>query len=174
MRKTATQMRLRNICTAGLIAALYTVLTMVVGAFGLANGAIQLRVSEALCVLPFFTPAAIPGLTVGCLISNLLMGCLWQDVIFGTLATLLGAVGAYILRRWWWSVPLPTVVANTVIVPFVLAYAYHAEGGLPFLMLTVGIGEVISAYVFGIVLLLALKRRAFVFRKFSTQRKNER
>ena len=109
-------------------------------------------------MLPFFTPAAIPGLTVGCLISNLLTGCLWQDVIFGTLATLLGAIGAYVLRRFPYLVPLPTVIANTLIVPAVLVWAYHVEDGYAFLTLTVGIGEIISAYVLGILLLVALRK----------------
>ncbi len=168
MRRSATQQRLLSACAAGLIAALYTVLTVIVGAFGLANGAIQLRVSEALCVLPFFLPAAIPGLTVGCLLSNLLLGALWQDVIFGTLATLIGAIGTYLLRRTSkWLLPIPTVVANTVIVPFVLAYAYGAEDGLWFLMLTVGLGEVLSAYVLGMVFFAALSRRSGIFAGFS-------
>ena len=158
MRSSATRKRIIYVCQSGLIAALYTVLTVFVGAFGLANGAVQFRISEALCVLPFFTPAAIPGLTIGCLLSNLFTGCLWQDILFGTLATLIGAVGARCLKKVFWLVPLPTVVANTVIVPFVLAYAYRVEGGLPFLMLTVGLGEILSAYVLGIVLLLALKK----------------
>ena len=155
--KNQQRARILYVTQAGLIAALYTVLTLFIGAFGLANGAIQFRLSEALCVLPFFTPAAIPGLTVGCLLSNLLMGCLWQDVLFGTLATLLGALGAYWLRRVPWLVPLPTVISNTVIVPLVLAYAYRFEQGLPYLMLTVGIGEVLSAYLCGLVLLLTVK-----------------
>ena len=158
MRNSATRKKIVYICQSGLIAALYTVLTVFVGAFGLASGAVQFRVSEALCVLPFFTPAAIPGLTIGCLISNLLTGCLWQDILFGTLATLIGALGARMLKKIPWLVPLPTVLANTIIVPFVLAYAYHMEGGLPFLMLTVGAGEILSAYVLGMVLLLALKK----------------
>ena len=149
--------RLLFVCQGGLIAALYTVLTVFVGAFGLANGAIQFRISEALCVLPFFTPAAIPGLAVGCLLSNLLLSAIWQDVVFGTLATLLGALGAYLLRRFWFLTPLPTVLANTLIIPPVLAYGYHAEAGVPFLMLTVGVGEILSAYVLGIVLLRAIK-----------------
>ena len=160
MSRSATLQRLYNICVAGLIAALYTVITVIVGVVGLANGAIQLRVSEALCVLPVFLPAAIPGLTLGCLISNLILGCLWQDVIFGSLATLLGAVGAYLLRRHAWLVPLPTVLANVLIVPPVLAYAYHAEEGLVFLMLTVGIGEILSAYVLGLIFLGGLRRSA--------------
>ena len=151
--------RIRFVCQAGIVAALYTVLTCLVGAFGLANGAIQFRVSEALCVLPVFMPAAVPGLTVGCLLSNILTGCLWQDILFGPVATLLGALGAWLLRRLSpWLAPLPTVAANTLIVPFILAYAYHAEGGLPYLMLTVGIGEILSAYVLGMVLLFALRR----------------
>ena len=156
--------RILFICQAGIIAALYTVLTCVVGAFGLASGAIQLRVSEALCVLPLFTPAAIPGLTVGCLLSNLLTGCMWQDVLFGSLATFLGAYGAYLLRRWIWLGPIPTVVANTLIIPPVLAYVYGAEGGIPYLMLTVGIGEILSAYILGMLLLLSLqKHRSRIF-----------
>lgn len=115
-------------------------------------------------MLPFFTPAAIGGLTVGCLLSNLLLGALWQDVVFGTLATFIGAVGAYLLRRFRFLVPLPTVLANTIIIPFVLAYAYNVEGGVWFLMITVGIGEVLSAYVLGILLLGALEKRApFLF-----------
>ena len=145
---------------SALIAALYTVLTMVIGSFGLASGAIQIRISEALCILPIWTAAAIPGLALGCFVSNLLMACLWQDVLFGSLATLIGALGAYLLRRHAWLTPLPTVVANTVIVPFVLAYAYRFEGGLWFFSLTVGAGEVISAYCLGMLLYYALKPHA--------------
>ena len=156
-RTNQTKERLLYVTQAGLIAALYTVLTVFVGALGLASGAVQFRVSEALCVLPFFTPAAIPGLTVGCLLSNLMTGCIWQDVVFGTLATLLGAWGAYALRRVPWLVPLPTVLSNTVMIPLVLAYGYRFEEGLPYLMLTVGIGEVLSAYVCGMILLLSVK-----------------
>lgn len=151
--------RIRYICQAGIIAALYTVLTCLIGAFGLANGAIQFRISEALCILPVFMPAAIPGLTIGCLLSNFLTGCIWQDIVFGSLATLLGALGTYLLRRLSpWLAPIPTVVANTLIVPFILAYAYHSQDGLPYLMLTVGIGEILSAYVLGMVLLFAIRR----------------
>jgi len=148
------------LCQSALIAALYTVLTVLVGSFGLASGVIQIRVSEALCILPIFTPAAIPGLAIGCLLSNLFLGSLWQDVLFGTLATLLGALGAYWLRRHAWAAPLPTVLANTLIIPPVLAYAYRFEGGLGFFALTVGLGEVISAYLLGLLLYFALKPHA--------------
>ena len=154
------------IAQAALIAALYFVLTYFISAFGLASGAIQVRISEALTVLPVFTPAAIPGLFVGCLISNLVTGCMPLDVIFGSLATLLGALGTYALRRHRWLAPLPPIVANTIIVPFVLAYVYEAEGTIPFFMLTVGIGEVISCYVLGCILLQVLNRyRNVIFRQ---------
>ncbi len=154
------------IAQAALIAALYFVLTYFISAFGLASGAIQVRISEALTVLPVFTPAAIPGLFVGCLISNLVTGCMPLDVIFGSLATLLGALGTYALRRHRWLAPLPPIASNTIIVPFVLAYVYEAEGTIPFFMLTVGIGEVISCYVLGGILLQVLNRyRNVIFRQ---------
>ncbi len=148
--------RLMTICQGGAIGALYVALTTLLGPFG--NSVIQCRLSEALCVLPFFTSAAIPGLAVGCLISNLIIGGLWQDILFGTLATLMGAIGARLLRRFPVLVPLPTFLANTLIIPHVLAYAYGAEEGIGFLTLTVGIGELISAYVLGLLLLFCLRR----------------
>lgn len=141
---------------AALIAAIYVVLTYAANAFHLASGAVQVRISEALTVLPFFTPAAIPGLAIGCLLSNLLTGCLPMDILFGSLATLLGAAGSYLLRRWKWLVPLPPVLANILIMPFVLSYVYGAEGSIWFFMVTVGIGEILSCYVLGMVLLKAL------------------
>ena len=145
------------VAQAALIAAIYVVLTYFVSAFHLASGAIQIRISEALTVLPMFTPAAIPGLAIGCFLSNLLTGCLPMDVIFGSLATFIGAVGSYLLRKHKWLVPLPPVLANVMIVPYVLAYVYGAEGSIPFFMVTVGIGEVISCYVLGSVLMNALQ-----------------
>ena len=144
------------VAQAALIAAIYVVLTYFISAFQLASGAIQIRISEALTILPFFTPAAIPGLAIGCFLSNLLTGCLPMDVLFGSLATLIGAVGSYLLRKYKWLVPLPPVVANTMIVPYVLAYVYGAEGSIPFFMVTVGVGEVISCYVLGSILMNAL------------------
>ena len=163
MKNTKARKRLAYITEASAIAALYTVITIAIGPLG--NAAIQCRIPEAMCVLAIFTPAAIPGMTIGCLISNIATGCLWQDVLFGTLATLIGVIGARLLRRIWWLTPLPTVVSNTLIVPFVLAYAYGAEEGIPFLMLTVGIGEVISAYVLGIALYFALRKNArYIFK----------
>ena len=163
MKNTKARKRLVYITEASAIAALYTVITIAIGPLG--SAAIQCRIPEAMCVLAIFTPAAIPGMTIGCLISNIATGCLWQDILFGTLATLIGVIGARLLRRIWWLTPLPTVISNTLIVPFVLAYAYHAEDGIPFLMLTVGIGEVISAYVLGIALYFALRKNArYIFK----------
>lgn len=145
------------IAQAAMIAAIYVVLTFIANAFGLANYAIQVRFSEALTILPFFTPAAIPGLFVGCLLSNVLTGCMPLDVVFGSLATLIGACGTYALRKYKWLAPIPPIVANTIIVPFVLAYVYKFEGSIPYFMLTVGIGEIISCGVLGMILLFALK-----------------
>jgi len=152
------------ITQAAMIAAIYVVLTFLANAFGLANNAIQIRFSEALTILPFFTPAAIPGLFAGCLLSNILTGCFPLDVIFGSLATLIGAFGTYFLRKQKWLAPLPPIVANTLIVPFILAYVYHFEGSIFYFMVTVGIGEIISCGVLGMILLFSLnpnKNRIF-------------
>ena len=150
---------------AALIAAMYVVLTWVANLLRLANGVIQVRFSEALTILPFFTPAAIPGLAIGCLLSNLLTGAAVYDVVFGSLATLLGAVGTYLLRKHKFLCTLPPVIANMVIIPFVLRYGYGLAmevGGhdvaIPFYMLTVGAGEVICCCILGSVLLNALAK----------------
>ena len=146
------------ITQAAAIAAIYTLLTCFAGAVGLANGAIQLRFSEALTILPYFTPAAIPGLFIGCVLSNLLTGAVLWDVVFGSLATLIGAVFTYLLRKKSFLLaPVPPIVANTLIVPFVLSYAYGVPDGIPFLMLTVGAGEIISCVVLGLLLLKVLE-----------------
>ena len=113
-----------TIVQAAMIAALYVVLTILANALGLANYAIQVRFSEALTILPYFTPAAVPGLFIGCLISNILTGCAIPDIIFGSLATLVGAIFTYKLRRHKWLAPIPPIVANMIVVPLVLLYAY--------------------------------------------------
>ena len=148
------------ITQAAMIAAIYVVLTIFISAFNLASGAIQVRISEALTILPFFTPAAIPGLFIGCLFSNFITGCAPYDVLFGSLATLIGAFGTYALRKYKFLAPVPPIVANTIIVPFILAFVYQVEDAIPFLMLTVGIGEVISCGILGMLLLFALQKYA--------------
>ncbi len=145
---------------AALIAALYVVFTLIANAIGLANQAIQVRFSEALTILPFFTPAAVPGLFIGCLLSNLLTGSAIPDIIFGSLATLLGALGTYYLRKNKWLAPIPPILANTLIIPFILEYVYSAEGSLFYFMITVGIGEIISCGILGMFLLNILKKHA--------------
>ena len=162
--KTQTS-KITYITQAALIAALYTVLTMLAAGFDLASGAVQVRFSEALTILPFFTPAAIPGLTIGCLLSNTLTGCALPDIIFGTLATFLGAVGSFALRKNRWLCALPPIISNMLIIPFILTYAYHIPGGVPLFMLTVGLGELISCMVLGQLLLqvlLPLRDKIFV------------
>jgi uncharacterized membrane protein len=149
------------ITRGAIVAAMYVALTYLASMLGLSSGLIQFRISEALCVLPIFMPEAIPGLAIGCLLSNALTGCVFWDVVFGTVATLIGAVGAYLLRklptRLIWLATLPTVLANAIIVPFVLMYAYGIEGGYFYFMLTVGIGEVVCATIGGTLLYFAMK-----------------
>lgn len=154
------------ITQAAMIAAIYVVLTYFINAFELASGAVQIRISEALTILPVFTPAAIPGVFLGCLLSNLLTGCIVWDVVFGSLASLIGAVGTYLLRKHKYLAPIPPIAANTLIVPFVLSYGYGIPGSIPFFMLTVGIGEVISCYVLGVLLMTVLgKYRNVIFKQ---------
>lgn len=144
---------------SAVIAALYVVLTWLSSTLGLASGVVQLRLSEALTILPLFTPAAIPGLFIGCLLANIMTGSVVWDVVFGSLATLIGAFGTYLLRKKSiYLAPLPPILANAVIVPFVLQYAYMAEGSYWFFMLTVGAGEVLSCGVLGVLLAKALRR----------------
>ncbi len=144
---------------AAMIAAIYVVLTFIANAFGLANYAIQVRFSEALTILPYFTPAAIPGLFIGCLLSNILTGCAMPDIIFGSLATLIGAVLTRILRKNKWLAPVPPIAANAVIVPFVLLYAYGIRP-LWLSFITVTVGEIISCGILGMLLLFALQKYA--------------
>ena len=151
---------------AAVIAALYVSLTYLSAAFGLSGqGLVQLRFSEALCVLPYFTAAAVPGVTLGCLIANILTGAHVLDIVFGTLATLLGAIGTRLLRKSKFLAPLPPVFFNTLIVPFVLRYAYFTtDVAFPILFLSVGAGEILSCYLLGLVLLFALdKHRKVLF-----------
>ena len=141
---------------AAMIAAIYVVLGVVFAAFG--SKAIQVRLAEALTILPVFTGAAIPGLFVGCLLSNILAGGILPDVIFGSLATFIGAVGTYKLGKVHPVFgTLPPIIANTIIVPFVLRYGYGEPFPIPYMMMTVGIGEIISCGVLGMILYVALK-----------------
>ncbi|MBO5351753.1 MAG: QueT transporter family protein [Lachnospiraceae bacterium] len=159
-----TNQNIMSLVTAAMIAALYVVLSFAINAFGLASGAIQVRVSEALTILPYFTPSAIPGLAIGCLLFNLLSGAAILDVVFGTLATLLGAIGSYFAgkaaKKVKWAkflVPVPPVLTNAFIIPWVLKTAYGLTDAYWYLFATIGIGEVISCGILGILLLFALQ-----------------
>lgn len=143
----------------GVIAALYVVLTLISNAFGMANGVIQVRISEALTILPAFTPAAIPGLFAGCIISNTMTGAILPDIIFGSLATLVAAAATRALRHTGrFLLPVPPILANTIVVPLVLKYAYHIDGTLIYMMVTVFIGEFISCGILGLLLYPVISR----------------
>ena len=153
MQKTFTT---RFIAQAGIIAAIYVALVLLFAPISF--NVIQFRIAEALAILPYFTPAGIPGVTIGCLIGNLIGMGEPLDITFGTLATLIGAFGSYALRRNKWLVPIPPILSNTIIIPWVLRFAYGVPDAIPYLMLTVGIGEVLAIYVLGMILLLTLER----------------
>lgn len=153
MKKTSTAF----LSQAAMIAAVYVVLTYVFAPFSF--GEIQVRVAEALTILPLFTPAAVPGLFIGCLTGNILGGAILPDIIFGSTATLLGALFTYqLFRDRPLLAPLPPIIANTLIVPFVLRFGYGIALPIPFMMLTVGIGEVLSCGVLGLALYFALRK----------------
>lgn len=151
--------RVLGITQGALIAALYVVLTLVFAPISF--GPVQVRIAEALCILPMFTPAAIPGLFIGCLIANFLGGGIMLDVIFGSIATLIGAVFGYMLRKNRWLVPVPAIIANALIVPFVLKYGYGVvDVAIPVLILQILAGEIAGCYVLGELLCSALLRRS--------------
>ena len=155
----------RFLTEAAVIGALYVVLTFLARLFGLDSGAIQLRISEALTAFVVFTPAAVPGLFLGCILSNLMMQGVLLDVIFGSLATLVGAVLGRILRKHKYLALIPTIISNAIIVPFVLIYAYGLTDAWWYLFITVGIGEILSCGVLGGVLIKTLdKRKKYIFR----------
>ncbi len=143
---------------AALVAALYVILSLVSNMFGLASGAVQIRVSEALTVMPAFTPAAVPGLFAGCLISNILTGCAPWDVILGSLATLIGALFTRALRKHDILCLLPPVAANTLILPWVLSLVYNFEGSIWYFTVTIFAGELISCGILGYLLKKTLRR----------------
>ena len=164
--KTKQQRAALRLTRGALIGAMYVALTYASSLFGLSSGVIQFRISEALCILPVFMPEAVGGLFIGCIIANLFTPSVHPlDIIFGSIATLIGALGAYFLRKLpkklMWIATLPTVIANMIIVPFVLTFAYGAEGSYFFFMLTVGIGELVCAGLGGTVLYHSMKKIKF-------------
>ncbi len=145
---------------SALIAALYVAFSFVAYSFGLSgNAVVQMRLSEMLTVLPAFMPAAIPGLAIGCLLTNILTGSALWDIVFGTLATLLGALGTFALRKNKWLAPIPPILANTLILPPVLAKVYGGAT-VPVFILTVGLGEIVCCGILGEVLVFFMKKYA--------------
>lgn len=146
-----------KLVTGGLIAALYVVLTVLAAQFNLASGAIQVRFSEALTIMPVFTAAAVPGLTIGCVLANLLTGCAAWDVVFGSLATLIGAIGTRLLKDKPLLAWIPPVLSNMAIIPIILIKVYAVPDAWWFLVLTIGAGEIISCGLLGLLLWRSLK-----------------
>ena len=154
-----TNKRVKYIVQAAIISALYVIITAITHIFGLDSGVIQVRISEALVSLLYFTPAAIPGLFLGCFLSNFLLGGVILDVIFGSIATLIGAILGYKLQKYKYLIFIPNIISNSIIVPLVLKYAYNIKDAFWYLVITVGIGEIISCAILGIFLLNILKKR---------------
>lgn len=145
------------IAQGGMIAAIYVVLTLVFAPISF--GAVQVRVAEALTILPLFTPAAVPGLFVGCLLANIIGGAVILDIVFGSIATLAGAIIGYFLRFNRWLVPIPTIVSNSIVIPLVLRYGYGVDLPIPVLAGYIAIGEIAGCFVLGELFATALLRR---------------
>ena len=151
-----TKGSVRWLCEMAMIAALYCVLTVVLSFMSF--GPIQCRVSEGLCVLPYFTSASVPGLFIGCLLANAFgtpIGIL--DIVLGSAATLASALVASKIKIRW-LVPLPSVLFNAFLVPVVLMRAGRAEQGYFITMLTVGAGQAIACYGVGMPLMLVFEK----------------
>ena len=161
--------RYRKIAIAGVIAALYSVVSLAL--MPISFGVYQVRVSEALTILPFLTPAAIPGLFVGCLIANIFGGVGWQDIVFGSLLTLVAAVATHQIGRLSrdmryqkvaiWLAPLPPVLLNAFGVSAYLAPIIGVNYWFSVQMVV--LGEIVSCYILGVPLLLLLRRRVAYF-----------
>ena len=164
----------RDMAIAGLIAALYATLSYFANIFGVAFGPVQVRFSEALCVLPFFFPAAVPGLFVGCFIANLLSPYGALDIVFGALATLLAAVWTQHTRHKWLA-PLPPVICNTLIIPAIITWQAAQTAAPDDIMgalylynaFTIGLGELAACYILGGLLLARLPKITPLKRYFS-------
>lgn len=146
----------KGIALGAMTCTLYVLVTLAIKP--IASGPVQVRISEALCVMPCFTPYAIPGLFLGCFISNFISGSLFLDTLFGSIATLIGAFGTYFFRKNKYLSVMPPIISNTLIVPFVLAYVYDFPGSVYWFMATVGLGELVSCGVLGVLLYNLVKK----------------
>lgn len=157
----------RRVALSGVIAALYVLLTFISFALGLSSGVIQLRLSECLCVFAFFDPCAAVGLSVGCLVADMLTGCVPLDTLFGTLATLVGALLCFLLGKIYkktgakflrFLAPLPNALANSIAIPLVLKLVYTQNGSVFYFAACVFASEILVSYALGIPLLLSVEK----------------
>ena len=138
------------------IAALYAALTILLAP--ISYGAIQIRLSEAMTLLPILMPEAVTGVTLGCLLANLLGGSMLPDIVFGTLATFLAALATRRLRDRLIPAAMMPVLSNGLIVGAVVHYCYAPEMALPLCMLSVAAGEAVACLIFGPLLLRVIRR----------------
>lgn len=153
---------LRALTFGAVVAALYAVLTI---AFGfMSYGPVQFRISEALTILPFFSPVSVAGLTVGCLLANIFSPISWLDMVVGTGATLIGAAGTLFCRNknLWYLAPLPPIISNTVIIGLLLTWQElnsFESGAFFFNAATIFIGEAVCCYGLGLPLLFLIRNK---------------
>ena len=141
------------IVRTAVISALYATITLAV--YPLSYGAIQIRFSEALTLLPLLLPEAIPGLIIGCFLANIPMG-IW-DMLIGTLATALACIGTRLVKNPFIGALMP-VIFNAFLVPVVFLTIHDMTTSYWFNVLTVGLGELISVFALGIPLYFGLKK----------------
>ena len=148
----------RELVQGAIIAAIYALLTIFLAP--ISSGLIQCRVSEAMCILPYFTFSAVPGLFIGCLLANLLTGMAAYDVVFGSLATLLAAYLTYALRNKVpkYLAPMPSVVVNALVVGWLLTSIYGFEVSFWVAAGYVAIGQAIACFALGLPLMSLLER----------------
>lgn len=157
----------KSIVLSGLIAAIYTTLTLILQPLG--YGPIQFRLAEALTVFPAILPASIPGLTIGCFLANWLGGFGVADMVFGTLATLLAGICTYLLRNKSWLFPLPPVIFNGLIVGTYVYLLYDKTYTLPLTMLFIAISEAVLTYVLGLPLITLIRKNPALKQYFDVE-----
>ena len=146
------------IVNSAVMAALYIALTLLIAP--LSFGVVQVRVSEVLCVLGLFSPAAIPGLTIGCFIANILGPNGMIDAVLGSLATLIGMIGMWLLRKKIYLAPLVNVIANGIIIGCMLHFVYSDAVPLMYCILLVTAEEAACLYILGIPLAKVIQKNA--------------
>lgn len=157
-------MNIKSLARGALTGALYVLLTLLFAP--ISSGLIQVRIAEALCILPYFTFAAVPGLFIGCLLANLITGAVLYDVIFGSLATLIAALLTHVVKKRGlspWLAPLPAVIVNALIIGALLHYVYEVGVPLFACMLYVGAGQAVACYALGMPLLFVLDKKKGLF-----------